>query len=156
MQESKKVCSIHGGYNKGDYSCRFFELGIGRVASRSVCTAARQLGLYAKHGLNGCGECEKDAVKKIMYGDAHFDLYRTCEYSGDFPFVHWRLLHKQFPAAKFILPVRSVEEWLDAFERTKRDRQYARLARKGPVQPESDRDNRIGTVIGVECLGDVR
>ncbi len=110
------ICELHGGYKCGIHQCGFFEISMGRTGTRSVCMAMREMGLYAKHGFNGCPECEKDAVRRYNCGRCDFDFYRTCDYSGNISSAHWRLLADHFRDAKFILLLRPMDEWIYSIE----------------------------------------
>jgi len=108
------TCEVHSGWNNGLYQCNLFDIGIGRVGSRSICQAARELGIRSKHGFNGCKACHDDAVHKYLWGRCDFDIYRTCEYSGDISSFHWKELAEFYPKAKFILPVRPIDSWMES------------------------------------------
>ncbi len=109
-------CKIHGGDLGGDKHCCIFEIGLGRTASRSVCEAFHLLGLNIYHGLGHCGDCQQDAFDKLRVGRFDWDVYKTCDYSGNVSSVHWHQLHKNIPDSRFILTVRPVEDWLDRWE----------------------------------------
>ncbi len=59
----KHTCELRRGMS---YKCKFFEIGMPRTASRSVCMAVRMLGLHAKHGSNYCKRCNRDMVEKYL------------------------------------------------------------------------------------------
>jgi len=129
------TCEVHRGWNDGLYQCEIFEIGVGRVGSRSICQAVRELGIRTKHGFSGCLGCHNDAVHKYLWGRCDFDLYRTCEYSGDIPSFHWRELASFYPEARFILPVRSIDSWIASSRRRIRScvRKHERAIKK-PVE----------------------
>ncbi len=106
----KNPCEIHRGWDEGEFQDQIFEIGLGRVGSRSICEATRILGFRSKHGFNGCKSCANDAVFKFLDGRCDLDLYRTCEYAGEIPSWHWRKLADFYPNAKFVLPTRPVDQ----------------------------------------------
>ncbi len=92
--------------------CQTFDIGIGRVAGRSICRAIGLLGVQSRHGFNGNVRLEKDAIEKFFRNKTDYDIYDTCEYISNIASIHWRQLADSYPEAKFILPVRPVGKWL--------------------------------------------
>lgn len=125
-------CEVHRKWVKSSFRCQYFEIGLGRTGSRSVCMAARLLGFRAKHGDNGCLRCDKDMVGKHLAGRCNFDIYRTCEYIGNISAPFWRQLADTRPDAKFILTVRPLEDWLRSCKRRdKGGKRHVGLIRRG-------------------------
>ena len=89
------------------------EIGVGRTGSRSVAKAVEMLGLKAKHGLRGLPGHQRTQINRhLLSGRIDLiSLYQDYDYVGDFPSIHWRELHRLDPSIKFILTVRSVDDW---------------------------------------------
>lgn len=110
-----KECRIHKE-KPNKTVCEFFEIGLGRTGSRSVAQAVKNMGIDIQHGLARCEECEKDVALKTAQGRYDFALYSYFEYSGNVAHVHWKQLVEAFPQSKFILTMRPIKDWLDAWE----------------------------------------
>jgi len=104
-------CKLHLGEQE-PVRCKYFEIGLGRTATRSVWQAACTLGLNAMHGTGGCVKCLDSALDAIKNGETDCDLYRCYEYVGHFPNLHWEKLADERPDAKFILTTRPTKLWL--------------------------------------------
>jgi hypothetical protein len=108
---------LHLGEGFKETRCRYFEIGLGRSATRSVFKAVKSLGIKAMHGTGGCYGCLDDAVEKMTHGRFDLDLYRQYEYVGHMASCHWRQLAEERPDAKFILPVRPLRLWLKSVKK---------------------------------------
>lgn len=108
-------CPYHLG--EPETRCEFFEIGLPRTATRSVCHAVNSLGVPAVHGFLGCRQCVDDFGMKARQGSVDFDLFRSCKYSGNVAFPFWRKIAKERSDAKFILTIRPRLSWLDSMER---------------------------------------
>ena len=108
-QEKKDVHIINGNVD-----CRFFELGVGRTGSRSVYSAARQLGICSRHGFLANENWMDDAIVKDLAGRIDFLVYDGCDYSGQIAAIHWERLADDLPEAKFILTGRPVTSWIES------------------------------------------
>lgn len=130
----RPICRLHRGVTEGDYTCRYFEIGLARTASRSVCMAARMLGLHAKHGTDYCRACGRDMVAKFLEGSIEYDIYETCEYSGNIASLHWSRLALARPDAQFVLPYRPLDSWMEStMKRVGKSRRYCKACLKSPV-----------------------
>ena len=110
------ACDLHRGESLPTKATHF-EIGLSRTGSRSLYVAARKLGVNACHGFGSCKVCENDAIVKHMRGRIDFDVYRAYDYCGQVAGIHWRRLSKADPDAKFILPVRPMDDWLKSIKR---------------------------------------
>lgn len=100
--------------------CRYYEIGLGRTGSRSVCQAARMLGIVSNHGFSHRNQSiKKDAVEKCINGRWDFDIYKVGECIGNISSFHWRMLLKALPESKFILPLRPIDDWLCSWKKQK-------------------------------------
>jgi len=88
--------------------------GFTRQATRSLYEAVRMLGLSAMHGFGGCGYCERDATRKYVRGETDFDVYKSYHASFQVAAVHWKQLATERPDAKFILPLRPLNDWINS------------------------------------------
>lgn len=92
----------------------FFDVGFMRQATRSLCIACQQLGVSAVHSFGGCAECQEDAVQKVAEGRTDLTVYQSYRACFHVAAVHWRKLAADRPTARFILPQRPIEEWLNS------------------------------------------
>lgn len=106
-------CDYHTGTFSGT-ECKFFEIGLGRTASRSVFQAVSKLGVRAMHGYGGCKMCHDDLEFKFSLGRCDCDVFNAYEYSGQIAYLFWRELMNNRPDAKFILTLRPFEQWMDS------------------------------------------
>jgi len=106
------ACARHRGVLLKEVRCRYFEIGMGRTATRSVYVAFKSFGLKAIHGSGGCTLCINDAIEKMEAGRIDLMLYETYEYCGHMPSFHWRQLAEERQDSKFILTLRPVDQWL--------------------------------------------
>ncbi len=98
---------------------KIFDLGLSRTGSRSVYCAAKALGLTAIHGFGGCVYCEADATARLSAKNIWFEAYQNYDYCGQIAQVtteHWQQLARELPDAKFVLPVREVNSWLESMK----------------------------------------
>jgi len=96
--------------------CKFFEIGLPRTASRSVCEAFHLLGYHVCHGWGEDNVYYSDGVEKLRLGRWDWDLYESCDLAGNVSSVHWYQLQEGVPDARFILAIRPTELWLDSWE----------------------------------------
>lgn len=106
---SPKFCDFHNGNGEEIRRCKFFEIGIGRCATRSIYVAARKLKLVASHGA-GCPMCLEDAMKKMAQGSIDLDSYKNFDYVGHLPSFHWKQLAEERSDSRFILPIRPLND----------------------------------------------
>lgn len=107
------LCAYHL-IGEQSHRCRVFSLGFTRQGTRSLFDACCRLGVSAMHGFGGCPECRADAARKLAEGRTDFDVYRGYEVVFQVAAVHWRRLAEERPDARFVLPMRPLENWLDS------------------------------------------
>lgn len=105
------ACPVHRGLEPEGGPCRFFEIGMGRSASRSIWQAVCRLGIKAMHGTGGCLACVEDYLEKVEAGRVDTVVYSQYDYCGHLGSIHWRQLAEEYPEAKFILPLRPLDQW---------------------------------------------
>ncbi len=105
------TCDYHLDEPGSRKQCQFFEIGMPRTGTRSVCRAVQRMGLRARHTFGGCWPCERDALERLYRGCCDLDVYKGCDYAGGFSSIHWRMLVEAHPEAKFILTLRPVDKW---------------------------------------------
>ncbi len=89
-----------------------FEISHGRSGTRSVCRAVQLMGITAMHGFGRCRGCERDFIDKYLEGDCNSILYKRASYFGNVSIIHWKLLLRDRPKAKFVLCIRPIKWWL--------------------------------------------
>ncbi len=105
------ACDYHRGIHSG-CRCMYFEIGLGRTATRSIYMAAHQLGLRAMHATGGCRFCHDDMIEKMRQGRCDYVMYSVYEYCGALANWHWRQLAEERPDAKFVMTTRPLDQWL--------------------------------------------
>ncbi len=114
------ICKFHGP-DFNSFRCSIFEISVGWTGTQSIREAIDILGgIKTNHHFNHCRKCRHDAKDRVLLGDCKWHVYNICDYASNFPHIHWRKLAQTFPDAKFILPMRNIDSWMDKMKRSGR------------------------------------
>ncbi len=127
------TCDYHLNEPGSRRRCRFFEIGMPRTGTRSICRAAQRMGLRARHAFGSCEPCERDALEKLFRNRCDFNVYEGCDYVGGISSIHWWVLPDAFPEAKFILTLRPNDKWCRSWKL--RDKTTQRRISSGLSEP---------------------
>ena len=68
--------------------CKYFDIGMGRTATRSIYEAAIALGMEAQHGHKGARTYCANTLERVLQGRLDLDIYEKCDYNAGIANVH--------------------------------------------------------------------
>lgn len=125
--------------------CEVCEIGMPRTATRSMAEAMGILGYTVSHGMGFLNSlpvsqqyrANDDHIAHMLWGYPTPSIYGNFEFVGNLPILHWRQIAEENPEVKFVLTVRSEDEWWSrCYERWHRVRLFrVRNLRKSQELP---------------------
>lgn len=95
---------------------KIFEIGHGHTGTNSLTVAMFLLGYKCAHGAR-YPRRRQDCYRQFKSGRTDYSLVRQHDFISNWPLVCYRELDRDYPGAKFILPIRDPIDWALSMER---------------------------------------